>query len=109
MEKRDDLYLRHIIKAIEKIGQFTKSVTFDDFAKNELLQSAVIHQFMIIGEAANKVSREYRDAHPLLPWREMISMRNKLIHDYFHVNMDDVWKSICSDLPDLLKTLQQEP
>jgi uncharacterized protein with HEPN domain len=64
---------------------------------------------MIIGEAANKVSREYRDAHPLLPWREMISMRNKLIHDYFHVNMDDVWKSICRDLPDLLKALQQEP
>lgn len=94
MEKRDRLYLQHISDAVQKILAFTNDVTFIDFEKDELRQGAVIHQFLILGEAATKVSVDFREARPNWPWRGMISMRNKLIHDYFHVSLDEVWKTI---------------
>jgi uncharacterized protein with HEPN domain len=86
MEKRDRLYIKHIHDAADRISTFTSRVTFEDFKVNEMLQSAVIHQLLVIGEAANKVSDEFQQAHPELNWRGMIGMRNKLIHDYFHAS-----------------------
>ena len=108
MEKRDRLYLQHISDAVEKILGFTEGVEFEDFEKAELLQGAVIHQFLIIGEAANKVSDEFRDAHPDWPWRGMISMRNKLIHDYFQISLEEVWKTLHENLPEIKNLLQGE-
>jgi uncharacterized protein with HEPN domain len=105
MEKRDRLYLQHIADAVEKILNFTEDMEFEEFEKDELLQGAVIHQFLIIGEAANNVSYEFRDVHPDWPWRGMISMRNKLIHDYFHVSLEDVWKTLSVNLHEIKKLL----
>jgi uncharacterized protein with HEPN domain len=108
MEKRDRLYLRHIAAAVEKISSFTEGVAFEDFEKAELLQGAIIHQFLIIGEAANKVSYEFRDTHPHWPWRGMISMRNKLIHDYFRISLEEIWKTLQDNLPQIKNLLEEE-
>ena len=101
MEKRDKLYIRHICDAVDKILTFTKEKTFEEFESNEMAQSAVIHQLLIIGEAANKVSDEFKITHSELDWRGMIGMRNKLIHDYFRIALDEIWKTIEDDIPDL--------
>jgi len=108
MEKRDRLYLQHIADAVQKIMDFTQGSAFKDFEKNELLQGAVIHQFLIIGEAANKLSNEFREARPDWPWRGMISMRNKLIHDYFHISLDEVWKTLNENLPEIKNLIDGE-
>jgi len=71
-------------------------------------RGAVIHQFLIIAEAANKVSREYQHSRPGIPWRGMTGMRNKLIHDYFRVDADEIWKTICDDPPALKRMLEEE-
>ena len=60
----------------------------------------------ILREAASRVSAEARDAHPGIPWRDMVAMRNRLIHAYFDVDMDIVWKTVQDTLPDVLEHLQ---
>lgn len=99
MEKRDSLYLRHMSDAVDKVRSFAGGVDFERFKSDEMLHGAVIHQLLIIGEAANKISDSFRDARPDWPWRGMISMRNKLIHDYFRVSLEEVWKTVVEDLP----------
>jgi len=106
MEKRDSLYIRHIHDAVEKILAFTQGKTLPEFASDEMLQSAVIHQLLIIGEAANKVSNEFQMKNSQLDWRGMIGMRNKLIHDYFHVSIDELWKTVKDDIPELKKLIE---
>ncbi|MEW5946404.1 MAG: DUF86 domain-containing protein [bacterium] len=105
MEKRDELYLSHVTEAVEKIIQFTTGRTWDDFRKDEMMQGAVIHQLMILGEAANKVSEDTQERMSELPWRDMVAMRNKLIHDYFHVRLEEIWRTVQEDIPNLKNIL----
>jgi len=106
MEKRDRLYLQHINDAVDKIIAFTRGKTLRDFESDDLLQGAVIHQLLIIGEAANHVSDEFQVLHPEFDWQGMIGMRNKLIHDYFRASIDEVWKTVQDDIPELKKLLE---
>lgn len=69
------------------------------FTDDELIQTAVIRWIEIIGEAARGVTGELRDAHPELPWRQMVAMRNVLVHGYFDVDVDLVWSVVENDLP----------
>ena len=66
----------------------------------------MIRCFEILGEAASKISDDFKQTHPELPWRDMITMRNKLIHDYFGVNLAVVWETIQKDVPVLLSLLK---
>jgi uncharacterized protein with HEPN domain len=71
------------------------------FAGDELTQTAVIRWIEVIGEAARGVSAELRAGHPELPWRQMVAMRNVLIHGYFDIDVDLVWSVVQNDLPKL--------
>ena len=94
-------YLLDIADSIEKIEEFIKSSTLEDFRKDQKTQFAIVRAFEIIGEATKGIPASVRRAHADVPWEKMATMRNKLIHEYFGVNIVVVWKAIKEDLPDL--------
>jgi len=105
MIKNDQVYLEHIIEAISKIENFVTGITKSDFDRNLMIQDAVIRNFEIIGEVTKRISRQFTQSHPEIPWQDMAGMRDKLIHDYLDVDMDVVWKTVEADLPLLKKLL----
>lgn len=99
--KRDNAYLQHILDAISNIEKFIKGLTKEDFLDNVEKQYAVLRGLEIIGEAAKNISRELKKKYPHIPWREIAGMRDKLIHQYFGVNLDLVWETVKTKLPEL--------
>jgi len=104
MIKNDQVYLEHILEAITKIENFVSGISKFDFDGNALIQDAVIRNIEIIGEATKKISKQFTQSHPEIPWQDMSGMRDKLIHDYLDVDLDVVWKTVEVDLH-LLKEL----
>ena len=103
---RDAKLIEHIFAATEAIEKFTKGKSKEDFIKEEMLSSAVIKKFEIIGEACSRLSEDFRTTHTTIPWKEIIGMRNILIHDYFGTDLEGVWNSIEEDLPKLKERLK---
>ena len=102
---KDDLaFIEHILLCIDKIQEYTKNLTAQDFNDSELIQDAVIRNIEIIGEATKKISKDLKSQYREIPWKEMSGMRDKLIHDYFGVDVDVVWKTVNEDIP-YLKSL----
>jgi uncharacterized protein with HEPN domain len=97
--RSDQVYLRHILDAIDRISGYVAGMAFAEFQGSNLVQDAVIRQLGIIGEAARCVSSAMQQAHPEVPWADIIGMRNILIHDYLDVDVGEVWKTIQDDLP----------
>jgi len=102
---RDASYLLDILLACRRILGFVAGREVPEFEQDEMLQSAVVRQFEIIGEAARRVSPEFRALHPEFPWNEMIGMRNRLVHEYSAVNLEQVWTSTRKDVPELIRLL----
>ncbi len=101
MHKEDQVYIEHILDCIEKIIRFSEGVTYAEFSENELLQDGIIRNIEVIGEASKKVSQNLKQVYFHIPWKEMAGMRDKLIHDYFGIDLDVIWKTIQLDIPDL--------
>jgi uncharacterized protein with HEPN domain len=102
MSKRAaQLYLDDILSSIIAIEEFTKGMTFEDFQNDRKTVDAVIRNLEIIGEAANNIPQELKNSYSIIPWRDMISMRNKIMHEYFGVDTEIMWKTIQEDLPSL--------
>jgi uncharacterized protein with HEPN domain len=102
---KDDLaFIEHILLCIDKIQEYTRNLTAYDFNHSELIQDAVIRNIEIIGEATKKISKDLKSQNREIPWKEMSGMRDKLIHDYFGVDVDVVWKTVNEDIP-YLKSL----
>lgn len=99
-DKREILdYIEDSIKAIENIDKFVKGLDFNDFVNDEKTFLAVVRALEILGEAAKKIPDEIRDQYSEIQWKEMSGMRDKLIHEYFGVDADVIWKTIKEDLP----------
>ena len=99
---RDEaLYLKDILTAIESIEQFVAHMSFEAFQTDDKTLSAVVRKLEIIGEAAKRVPDEVRLSHPNVPWKEMAGMRDKLIHFYFGVDHQLVWKAVQQRLPSI--------
>ena len=107
MHKSDLAYTDHIINCIKKIRKFVKGIDKKEFAKNELIQDAIIRNFEVIGEASKKISPDFKKVYYDIPWKEISGMRDKLIHDYLGVDIEVIWKTIEIDLPILLKELKK--
>jgi len=97
-------YLEDILSAVEKIEQFTAGMSFAEFRADDRTLFAVIHALEIIGEATKRIPASVRSKYPSVPWRQMAGIRDKLIHDYFGVNVKVIWKTVQGDVP-LLKGL----
>jgi uncharacterized protein with HEPN domain len=106
MSNRDESYAVDILEAAKLVRQFIEDVDRETFDQDMMRQSAVIRQFEIMGEAAKRLSAEFRDTHPGIPWRQMAGMRDILIHAYNHVDMDTVWNAAASIVPDLVQQLE---
>ena len=90
--------LRDILDAIAGIERYAARGR-DAFDQNELIQVWIVHHLQIIGEAAAQLSRKFHDAHPEVPWPQIVAMRNILVHEYFGVDLGEVWNAVERDLP----------
>lgn len=104
--KSDQVYLRHILEAIEQIDIYVAGMSKDDFFSNRMAQDAVIRQLAIIGEAARLISDSLRQSCPGIPWANIVGMRNILIHDYMGVDIGEVWRTVEVDLPELRRQVE---
>lgn len=96
-----------MLQAIQRIREFTANISYDNYLNSLLIQSAVERQLEILGEAARRLSDEFRQAHPEISWRRIIGLRNILIHRYDEIRQQMIWAIVASEL-DLLR-LQLEP
>ncbi len=102
---RDASIVIDLRRAAELIGEFIKGIDRNAFDHDTKTQSAVLHQLMVLGEAANRLSEEFRESHDEIPWRLVIGMRNRLIHGYDDVDLDEVWSTVTRDVPGVLNQL----
>ncbi|NNJ10287.1 DUF86 domain-containing protein [Chloroflexales bacterium ZM16-3] len=103
--RSDEALLLDMLLALQKIVHFTQGLGEAEFQASDLVQSAVIREFQVLGEAARLVSAEAQAQHPAIPWRLIAGMRNRLIHEYFDVRLDVVWTTVQRDIPQLLQQL----
>jgi uncharacterized protein with HEPN domain len=104
--ERDKATLLDIARAGRFVQAFIEDMEKEAFLTDYKTQFAVLHQLMVIGEAVKRLSSEFRDDHPAVPWSLMAGMRDKLIHGYDIVDLDEVWRTAETDVPDLLATIE---
>ncbi len=100
-------YLNDMVSSAEKALEFVAGMSGDEFLGDDKTVFAVIRALEIVGEAAKKIPNEVRDKYPVIPWREIAGMRDKLVHDYFGVNLRLIWKTVKEELPGLLPKLRE--
>ena len=99
---RNDLaYVEDMLARVPRIRVKTEGVTWERFRDDEDLHDIVERSISVVGEAARKVSRQYRDAHPEVPWVDTMNIRHKIVHDYFEVSCTVLWSVIKEELPAL--------
>jgi uncharacterized protein with HEPN domain len=107
MSKRDSkLLLLDIKESIEKIKRYTLGISFEDFINDNKTCDAVIRNFEIIGEAANRLNDEIKEKYPSINWHRIRGFRNRIVHDYMGVDYNIVWTIIQSDIQQLLHDIQ---
>jgi uncharacterized protein with HEPN domain len=99
--RRDLAYLEDIVEASDAIAEFIRDHDMESFLSSPMLKSALAYQFTVIGEAAARVDGELRERHPLIPWAKAKGMRNSVVHHYFGVAWDEVWRTATQDIPSL--------
>ncbi|WP_208678287.1 HepT-like ribonuclease domain-containing protein [Synechococcus elongatus] len=98
---RDQEALIDIQEAIQLIFQYMKNVSFEDLSNNTEKQDAILRRITIIGEATKRLSKEFRQQHPIMPWKEIAGMRDVITHDYDEVDLTEIWTVVSENLPEL--------
>jgi len=106
MRKDDEIRLSHMLEAAREAVTFIGGRSRKDLSDDRMLALAVVKAIEMLGEAATKVSPETRKACPQLPWDDIVGMRHRLIHAYFDINLDIVWRTLQEDLPGLIVAIE---
>lgn len=105
--KRDSrLYLDDIFDAIDKIENYVEGLSFEEFSADSKTVDAIVRNFEIIGEATKRIPLETKEKYPQIPWKLMAGTRDKLIHEYFGVNLQTLWKAVKEDLPPVKRAVK---
>ena len=108
MPQHDDaIGLRHMLDHAREAAALVQNTTRDDLHANRVLSLALVRLLEIVGEAATRVSEELRTRHPQIAWRQIISLRNRLIHGYDAVDLDILWQILHEDIPPLITDLER--
>ena len=106
MSKRDILLLlEDMFQSAQKIKQYTKDLDFDSFLSDDKTKDAVVRNFEIIGEAANRIDPDFRDKNTEIEWKRIRGFRNRIVHDYFGIDYEIVWEIIETYLDELINWL----
>lgn len=100
-ERSAELLLEDMLESCDRILEYTKELSFEDFKKNYLVVDAVVRNFTIIGEAAGRIPEEYKMKHPEIEWDRIRGFRNRIVHDYFGIDYQIVWIIIENNIPEL--------
>ena len=104
---RDIERLYHIEESIDHVNEFLKGKSFEEMKSDVMCFHAVVYNIMIVGEAANMLTKEFREEHPEVPWRNIIDMRNVLVHGYYTASPLFIWETYTKDLGPLLERVRQ--
>ena len=107
MQSHDDIRLKHMLDSAEEAVEFAVGKSRNDLDDDRKLLLAIIKSIEIIGEAASKISEARKAEDDSIPWKDIVGMRNRLSHGYFDVNLDVVWQTVKTDLPNLIKALKK--
>jgi uncharacterized protein with HEPN domain len=115
MKRRDYTdYLQDVLDSINDVKSFTEGMSFREFKRDKKTVNAVVRSIEVIGEASKRIPRALKAKHKVVPWRAVAGMRDKLIHEYFGVDMEILWKTAREDIPrlkplieEMLKSVQQ--
>jgi uncharacterized protein with HEPN domain len=106
MPAPDSLFLGHMLAAMERVVDLSGRIDRSAFDSDWVVQGALIRELEVLGEAAGRVSAEFVNAHPEIPWRGITGLRHKLIHDYFEVDLDIVWRTATTNVPQALPVVR---
>lgn len=106
MKKDPQILLKHILENLELIEGFTKDLSREEFHKSAKTQYAVLRGLEIIGEAARNLPEDFKARHGDIPWEDIAGMRNRIIHEYFGVDLEVVWGTIRRDIPNLKRKVE---
>ena len=101
MKKEDSVYIKHILDAISAIESFSDGKDYQQLIKDKLFQDVLIRELEVIGEAAKHLSEEFKSEIADIPWKDIAGMRDRLIHYYFGIDLEEVWKTVLKDVPQL--------
>ncbi|WP_461789117.1 HepT-like ribonuclease domain-containing protein [Pedobacter sp.] len=107
MSKRDTLLLLDdMLQSAQKIKQYTAGLNYDSFIADNKTVDAVVRNFEIIGEAANRIDDDFRSSNPEIEWKRIRGFRNRIVHDYFGIDYAIVWNIITTYIDDLMESLE---
>lgn len=104
--RRDDAYLLDMLVAARKAVTFTEELTYTQFMQSDLHQNAVLKVLEIVGEGASRVSEDARETYSEITWPQIVGLRNRIVHGYFEIDLEIVWKIVQEDLPPLIIQLE---
>lgn len=108
MKKDPLVFIKHILDSIKEIEEFTKTTpTKERFLQKKVVYEAVVRKIEIIGEAVKNIPLTFRDKYKEVPWKGIAGMRDKLIHNYFEVDINRVWVAVKEEIPALKKQIQK--
>ena len=107
MKKDPQIFLKHILESIEWIEKDTKGMSKGDFLENVPMQDAVVRRIEIIGEAIRNLPSELKKENSDVSWQDIMDMRNKIIHEYFGVDLELVWEVVKKDVPALKNQVKE--
>ena len=105
--KKDPLvFIKHIRDSINEIDSFTKNVSKDKFIEEKLIQNAVIRSIEVVGEAVKNLPKDFKSKYKVIPWNKIAGMRDKIIHNYFGIDLETVWKVVKESIPELKNNIK---